>query len=78
MELSTDSFPRFIRSESCAAFCKKHKDNRKVLDLNRVVEFDYKDEEFIYPLVTEKDFEFIRWLANDSFDWEVKEFCREL
>lgn len=71
MELAADSFPRFVRSSMCRAFCEKNKANRKILDLSQYVEFDYKDEDFVEPLITEKDISFIKYLINDSFDWEV-------
>lgn len=74
IELASDPFPRFIRSPLCEKFCEKNKTNKKILELTPFVEFDYKDEDFIEPIVTERDFSFFKWLMNDSFNWEVKLF----
>lgn len=69
LELSCDSFPRFIRHPMCIEFCQKNHENRKVLELNKIVQFDYSNEEFTNPIVTEKDFEFAEWIMNDTLNW---------
>jgi hypothetical protein len=69
--LNHDTFKRFIRSPEFFKFIPKHLKNSNIAQARMSHLFSYKDEDFHKDLVTDKDFDFMRVLMKDGFDWEV-------
>lgn len=71
LELHSDVFPRFVRSKFCAKAVEAHQTDPEVVALKTTVSFPYEEEDFNTFLVTKKDFDFMKHLAKDDFDWEL-------
>jgi hypothetical protein len=71
LELKTDVFPRFVRGVHCAIVVLNNKTNSELLTLRTAIEYPYTDSDFVKAIVTDRDLEFMRSLAEDSFDWEL-------
>lgn len=74
LELSTESFPRFIRSKTWLDFLRTK--DAKFLNtcstLKTAIKYNYTDHSFRDHVVTEQDFRFMEQLAMDDFDWELQ------
>jgi len=70
-ELRLDVYPRFIRGTYCEEAVLLNKGDNSVISLTAVVNFPYKNEDFIQTYVTDRDFNFMKSLSQDTFDWEL-------
>jgi hypothetical protein len=46
-------------------------EDTKVITPISTVKFSYKDEDFNDPIITDQDFEFMKFLTKDSEFWDV-------
>lgn len=69
--LKHDSFKRFIRTPEFLQGIQKQIGNQDLMVPKISTKFYYDDEDFKKQVVTDKDFEFINMLLQDSFAWEI-------
>jgi hypothetical protein len=71
MQMLSDNFPRFIRSDHVQVF-QKYVNNPKVMKLAATLKYPFNDEYFEIPFATRSEFNFLNGLFEDSFAWNLK------
>lgn len=71
LEMKMGTFPRFVRKNLCQLVIIKQNYHKDIVFLKKNIEFPYKDEDFSFPIVTDKDINFLKSMTQDTFDWVI-------
>ena len=69
-ELRADNWPRFVRTKDFHEIIMHYVDNPKVMVLNSLSKYPFKDEHFEKPYVTKQEMLFMNDVVQDSFNWD--------
>jgi hypothetical protein len=64
-------FLNFSRGALCHEVVEKYKGDNTVISLKQTVQYPYTNSDFYTLTVTDKDFEFMKSLSKDTFDWDL-------